>query len=106
MTSISLNAQHNIEGIWSTGQDQTNIKIMGTIGKIHSSHNEKALVGKIIIKELKKKDNTYTGKIYLVRRNRWVDAVFVPNGNVLTLSILAGWQSKTLKWNLVKSGNH
>ena len=102
LMSISMNAQQRIEGLWDTGQDKTKIEIIGTTGKIHSSDNEKATVGKLIVKELKKIDNTYKGKLYLIRRNRWVDAVFVPNGNSLTVTISAGWQSKTLKWNLVK----
>jgi len=102
LTSISMNAQQSIEGLWNTGQDNTKIEIISTAGKIHSSDNEKATVGKLIVKELKKMDNTYKGKIYLIKRNRWVDAVFVPNGNFLNVTISAGLQSKTLKWSKVK----
>jgi hypothetical protein len=97
-----MNAQQSIEGLWDTGQDNTKIEIVSTAGKVQSSDNEKATVGKLIVKELEKNDNTYKGKLYLIRRNRWVDAVFVPNGNSLTITISAGWQSKTLKWTKVK----
>ncbi len=100
--AISMNAQKSIEGLWDIGQDNTKIEIISTAGKIHSSDNEKATVGKLIVKELKKMDNTYKGKLHLIRRNRWVDAVFVRNGNFLKVTISAGWQSKTLMWNLVK----
>lgn len=102
LTTIYVNAQQSIEGLWDIGQDNTKIEIIGTIGKIHSSDNEKATVGKLIVKELKRIDNTYKGKLYLIKKNRWIDAVFVPNGNFLNVTISAGRQSKTLKWNLVK----
>jgi len=102
LTSVSINAQQIIVGLWNTGQDNTIIEIIGNTGKIQSSDNEKATVGKLIIKDLKKIDNTYKGQLYLIRKDRWVDAVFVPNGNYLNVTISAGWQSKTLKWNLVK----
>jgi hypothetical protein len=101
-TSITTNVQQSIEGIWNTGQDNTKIEIIGSNGKIYSSDNKKATVGKPMIKELKKHENTYKGKLYLIRKNRWVDAVFVPNGNSLSVTISGGLQSKTLNWNLVK----
>lgn len=102
LTSISMSAQQSIEGVWDTGQENTKIEITNNLGKIYSSDNKMATVGKIMIKELIKTNNTYKGKLYLVRRNRWVDAVFIPKGNSLTVTISAGWQSKTLKWNFVK----
>lgn len=54
-----------------------------------------------MIKEINKIDNKYKGKLYIIKINKWVDAVFVPNGNLLSITISTGWQSKTLKWNLV-----
>jgi hypothetical protein len=106
LTSISINAQQSVEGLWNSGQDNTQIEIISTTGKIYSSDNDKATVGKLIIKELKKTENTYKGKLHLIRRNRWVDAVFVRNGNFLNVTISAGWQSKTLKWQLEKKHKH
>jgi hypothetical protein len=105
LTSISINAQQSVEGLWNSGQDNTQIEIISTTGKIYSSDNDKATVGKLIIKDLKKTENTYKGKLHLIRRNRWVDAVFVRNGNYLNVTISAGWQSKTLKWQLEKNIN-
>ena len=102
LSSFSINAQQGIEGLWDTGQENTKIQIISTVGKIYSSDNEKATVGKLIVKELKKINNTYKGKLYLIKRNRWVDAEFVRNGNFLNVTISAGLQSKSLKWKLVK----
>jgi hypothetical protein len=100
--SISLNAQESIEGIWDTGQDNTKIVIINSSGKIHSSDNEKVIIGKLLVKELKKIDNSWKGKLYLIKRNKWVDAIFVHKGNFLNVTISSGWQSKTLKWTKVK----
>ena len=105
LTLISTNGQQGIEGLWDTGQYNTKIEIIGTNGKIYSSDNEKVTVGKIIVKELKKKGNNYKGKLYLFRRNQWVDAVFDPEGNFLVVNISVGWQSKSLKWKLVENYN-
>lgn len=102
MLLTSMNAQQSIDGIWNTGQENTKIEINSTTGKIHSSDNKKAPIGKIIVKDLNKINNTYEGKLYLIKRDRWVDAVFVPNGKSLNVTISAGFQKKTLVWNLVK----
>ncbi|PIQ48962.1 MAG: hypothetical protein COW03_07335 [Cytophagales bacterium CG12_big_fil_rev_8_21_14_0_65_40_12] len=102
LTSVSMNAQQSINGIWNTGQDNTTIEINSSTGKIHSSNNEKATIGKLIVKDLNKIDNAYKGKLYIIKKKRWVDVEFVPNGNSLTVTISKGWQSKTLMWNLVE----
>lgn len=102
VTSISLNAQQRIEGLWDTGKDNTTIEIINEEGNVHSSDNAKATTGKLIIKNLKKTSNSYKGKLFIIKKNRWVDAEFVPKENTLYVTISAGWQSKTLKWTLVK----
>ena len=101
LTSVSMNAQQSIEGLWNTGQDQTKIEIKNSEGKIHSSENAKASVGKLIVKDLSYTNNTYVGKLYLIRKNRWVDASFVRKEHQLIISISAGFQKKTIVWHLV-----
>lgn len=102
LTSISVHAQQSIDGVWNTGKENTTIEIKNEIGKIYSSDNQKATEGKIMIKEIKKTGNSYKGKLYIIKKNRWVDAEFMPNGNSLSVTVSAGWQSKTLKWTKVK----
>uniref|UniRef100_UPI0040492E2B hypothetical protein n=1 Tax=Flavobacterium sp. TaxID=239 RepID=UPI0040492E2B len=101
-TSSFMTAQHSIEGIWDTGKENTTIEIKNGAGKIYSSNSSQATEGKLMIKDLKKEQKEYTGKLFIIRKNKWVDAVFVPNGNALTITVSVGLQSKTLKWNLVK----
>ncbi|MFN0082894.1 MAG: hypothetical protein ACKVOM_10290 [Ferruginibacter sp.] len=100
--ALTINAQQTINGIWASGKENTKIEILNTTGKIHSSANEKATVGKLIIKELKNIDNTYKGKLFIIKKNKWVDAVFVSNKNILTVTISAGFQKKTIVWQLIK----
>lgn len=100
--TVSMNAQQSIEGVWNTGKDNTEIEIKNAQGKIYTSDNEKATSGKLMIKDLKKNNNAYKGQLYIIKKDRWVDAVFVPDGNSLTVTIAAGWQTKTLQWRKVK----
>jgi beta-lactam-binding protein with PASTA domain len=102
ITSISMNAQESIDGLWNTGKENTTIEIKNVIGKIYSSDNLKATEGKILIKEIKKTGNSYKGKLHIIKKNRWVDAEFIPNGNFLSVTVSVGWQSKTVKWTKVK----
>lgn len=95
-------AQQSIEGIWNTGKENTTIEIKKTEGKIHSSENLKATPNMLMIKDLKKSNNEFKGKLYVIKKDKWVDAVFVPIGNTLTVTVSAGFQSKTLKWNMIK----
>lgn len=101
-TSLSTSAQSSIEGIWDTGKNQTKIEIMGTgdeiLGKIYSSDNVKAEVGKLIIKDLKEYGEVYKGKLYAVKKNRWVDATFSSKGEKLIIKVSAGFRSKTIAW--------
>jgi len=98
----SLSYSQSIEGVWNTGKENTTIEIKNGEGKIYSSDNQKATKGKLMIKEIQKTNNTYKGKLYIIKKKRWVDAEFIPNGNSLNVTVSAGWRSKTLKWNLVE----
>ena len=102
VTTVFMNAQQSIEGIWNTGRENTKIEIKNSIGKIYSSDNDKGTTGKLMIKDLVKSNNEYRGKLYIIRKDRWVDAVFVPNENSLQVTVSAGLQQRTMVWNLVK----
>lgn len=102
--AIGMNAQ-SIEGLWNTGKENTVVRIEKVSsefeGKIHSSDYAKATKGKLIIKDVKYNNNTYKGKLYLIRRNRWIDAEFAPNKNSLIVTVSAGFQKKTMEWKSV-----
>ena len=101
--ALSLSGQSNITGTWILGEENTQVEFQqneeGIIdGKIMSSDNPKAKIGKIIVKEVKFKDGEWTGKIYSPKRQKWSDAILGRKQDILEVTVSAGFLSKTLKW--------
>ena len=98
----TLNAQNSIAGIWNMGEDNTKIEITenngASFGKIISSDNTKAKVGKQILKDVKFSKGEWKGKLYAAKKGKWYDAVIKEKGNELNVTIKVGFMSKTLKW--------
>jgi uncharacterized protein (DUF2147 family) len=108
MFSITYSsAQQSIEGLWETGKEESIIDISLSseqlIGKIKSSNNKKAEIGKIILKELRKEGNKWVGKIYAAKRKKWYHVEIISKEDVLELKIGSGLMSKSLQWNKSKS---
>jgi hypothetical protein len=103
LSSTSLFAQFTLEGIWITGEENTKIEILQLnnkwIGRIKSSGNKSAEIGQIILRDLKKADVKWTGKIYAFKRKEWYDVEIFPAKSSLRLVISAGFLNKTIKWN-------
>ena len=102
LCSTSVIAQSELEGIWETGEENTKIeigKVNGQLtGKIKSSDNGKATIGKVILKDLKKDGSNWTGQIYAARRGKWYNVEITPNQRILELEISAGIFSKSIVW--------
>lgn len=100
--TYSVHAQGSIAHVWNTGMDNTTIEIKldGSTyeGKIVSSDKDMASPGKLIVKDVKKTKETYKGKLYAIKRNKWVDATFEPKGNSLLVTVSVGWRTKKLEW--------
>ena len=99
---VFTSAQQSLEGLWKTGKEETLIEISYSneqlIGKIKSSKNEQAEIGKIILKNLQSEGNKWVGKIYAVKRKEWYSVKIVPQKEKLDLKIGSGLFSKTLEW--------
>jgi uncharacterized protein (DUF2147 family) len=99
---VYTSAQQLLEGLWKTGNEETLIEISYSneqlIGKIKSSNNEQAEIGKIILKDLQSEGNKWVGKIYAVKRKEWYSVKIVPQKEKLDLKIGSGIFSKTLEW--------
>ncbi len=99
---VYTSAQQSLEGLWKTGKEETLIEISYSneqlIGKIKSSNNEQAEIGKIILKNLQSEGNKWVGKIYAVKRKEWYSVKIVPQKEKLDLKIGSGLFSKTLEW--------
>jgi len=106
LCSISIFGQSNLNGTWGTGEDNTKIEISESdgkvTGKIKSSDNPKATIGNTMLKDLKKSDSSWKGKIYAAKRQEWHDAVLTQKGNILEIKISVGFFSKTVEWKRVE----
>jgi uncharacterized protein (DUF2147 family) len=94
--------ENNIIGTWNTLEDNTKIQILEQngilIGKIKSSDNTKAQVGRLILKDLIKNGNSWSGKIFAVKKNEWYDVEITTKKNALNLKIQVGFLHKNLTW--------
>ncbi len=107
LMSVSVSAQEAIQGLWQTGKENTKIEISQNngewVGKIKSSDNEKATIGKLILKDLKKQNEKWVGKLFVVKRQEWYDVEITPNGTKLDLIVSAGFLEKKIQWYKVKN---
>jgi uncharacterized protein (DUF2147 family) len=94
--------EHNIIETWNTLEDNTSIQIIEQkgilFGRIKASDNTKAQVGRLILKDLVKSGNSWTGKIFAVKKNQWYDVEITSEKNSLNLKIQIGFLHKNLKW--------
>ena len=95
-------SEYIIIGTWNTLENNTKIQIVEEkgmlIGRIKSSDNTKVQVGKLILKDLIKTGNSWSGKIFSLKRNEWYDVEIIPQKNNLDLKIQVGFLSKSLTW--------
>ena len=104
--SFSAFAQADLSGVWATGDDNTKIEIADVdgqvTGKIKSSDNQNAKIGKVILKDLKEDGNQWKGQIFAARRGEWHNVEIKPKKDVLELIISVGLFSKSLEWKKIK----
>lgn len=102
----SLSYSQSIEGVWSTGNENTTIEILledgEWVGKIKSSDNEKAPIGKVILKDLEKEGDSWKGKLFVIKKQRWVNVKVSPFETKLKLLVSAGFSKKKVEWERIK----
>ncbi|MEL6655311.1 MAG: hypothetical protein AAFP77_13780 [Bacteroidota bacterium] len=103
LSTLILSAQQSIAGVWNTGNDNTKIEIAEVDGiyegKILSSDNDKAPIGKRLLKDVQLVDGEWKGKLYAAKREEWMDAVLEAIGDQLAITVKAGWVSRTVEWS-------
>ncbi|MEO0723256.1 MAG: hypothetical protein AAFZ63_01860 [Bacteroidota bacterium] len=103
LSILSMNAQQSIAGVWNTGNDNTKIEITEVDGvyegRIFSSDNDKAPIGKRLLKDVQLVDGEWQGKLYAAKREEWMDAVLEATGDELAITVKAGWVSRTVEWS-------
>ena len=99
---MSLSAQDITEGIWLTGEENTKIETYLKeglwYGKIVSSDNPKATIGKDILIGFRKDNNQWIGNLYAARRDRIMDASMIALNEKLEITVSAGFLKKKLSW--------
>ena len=99
---IQNSPDYDIIGTWNTLNENTKIQIIEQkgllIGRIKSSDNPKAKVGRLILKDLIKTGNSWSGKIYVVKKNEWCDVDITSKKNNLNLKIHFGFINKSIVW--------
>lgn len=104
--TINLSAQESIAGKWLTQEDNSKISIYEDngkyFGKVASSDAKEAKIGQVMMKDLAYTDGKWQGKIYAAKRGKWYDADVTKSGNVLKITVKAGWITKNLEWTMVK----
>jgi len=105
LIAISLSAQEMTAGVWSTGEENTQIETYQKdglwYGKIIFSDNPKAKIGKIILKDFVKADDKWKGELYAAKRDKLMDAVIIPSSVELIITVYAGFIKKNLTWTRV-----
>ena len=100
--SLNVFGQSDLSGEWIVGKKNTHIKFYksesGYVGKIVSSDNPKAEIGKLMVKDLKQIKGTWKGKVFSPKRNKWFSAEFTPETDKLKIKISAGFFSKKTEW--------
>jgi len=102
---IALSAQDFQKGTWLTNKGNTKVETYqkdgAWYGKVISSDNPKAKIGNDILRAFKQVDGAWKGKLFVARRNREADAVIEPTKDKLSITISAGFSSRTLVWKRV-----
>lgn len=102
---IAKKTKQPIEGIWDTGTEKTKIEILQIngewIGKIKSSENQEVTIGKVILDDLKKQNEKWKGKIFIVKKQKWTDVEIIPSGTKLDLVVSTGFSNKKIQWSKV-----
>lgn len=100
--TISLFSQDFTKAIWLTGEDNTKIETYqkegAWFGKIVSSDNPKAKIGKDILRGFKKNNGQWKGKLFAAKRGKLLDAEIKPTEEALNITVSAGFFSKQLQW--------
>ena len=78
-----------------------NIKKVGNIfeGFVKSTESEADIVGKKVIRDIKPTKNGFEGEIYAIKMDKWLDAKFKPNGDIMEVKASLGFVSRTMEWD-------
>lgn len=101
LLSFSTQAQSTLDGLWDTGEANTKIDVSeknSLWSGVVKASDIKDDIGELILKDLKKDGEKWTGKIYAPKHKEWYDVEIITQENNLKLKVSAGIVSKSLVW--------
>ena len=101
LLSFSIQAQSTLDGLWDTGEANTKINVSeknSLWSGVVKASDIKDDIGELILKDLKKDGDKWTGKIYAPKRKEWYDVEIIAQEDNLKLKVSAGIFSKSLVW--------
>jgi len=101
--------QDMTENTWLTGEGNTKVQTYQKdgkwYGKLVSSDNPKAPIGKDVLMGFVKKEGVWQGKVFAVKRNEVLNGVIEPHDHKLLIEVSVGFFSRVVQWNLDRQ-NH
>ena len=99
-------AQQRITGQWDPGRVHSIVKIYQVqgeyYGKVITSDREEA-IGKLALKDLSSQGNSWSGKIYVFKRQKWFNVTIEPTESTLMLTISSGMFQRQIQWTKVST---
>ena len=103
---INPSDNNEITGVWKTGRNNTRIEIYrknnAMYGKILSSDNPQAPIGKDVLENLTRDGENWKGTMYSWKRNKKVDVILESNSNLLEIRINMGLFPVKFEWKREK----
>ncbi len=69
-------------------------------GKLVSSDNPQAPIGRDVLMGFVKKEGDWQGKVYVVRRDKVLDGTIEPHLDKLLIEVSVGFFSKHVQWSI------
>ena len=89
---------------WLTGEQNTRVQTYQKdgkwYGKLVSSDNPKAPIGKDVLMGFVKVEGAWQGKVFALKRNEVLNGVIEPHDHKLLIEVSVGFFSKVVQWNL------
>jgi len=103
---VNPSANNDITGVWKTGRNNTRVKIYrknnAMYGKILSSDNPQAPIGKDVLENLTRDGENWKGSMYSWKKDKWVEVTLEPNGDMLKFKINVGVFPVRFEWKREK----
>jgi hypothetical protein len=104
---VNLPTDNELKGTWHTGRNNTLIEIYNKdnalYGKVISSDNPEAPVGKDVLEKITRDGDTWKGTMYSWKKDRRADVTLETTGNSLKIKIDVGLFPFTLLWERKRS---